>query len=200
MTAYDNVIRPAGKATTMDTPSGGHPRPRGGRGRFVKTVATAQRDAEAAALRSQGNTYDAIALALGFANRTAARRSVERGLTAIVTEPATELRHLELIRLDALWMQAMKVLTTEHVTVSNGKVVTIDGEPVPDDAPVLSAIDRLLKIMERRAKLTGLDAPAKVEVLTLEAIDAEIRKLSDELGRPETGAATAVEGTPAAES
>jgi hypothetical protein len=32
-----------------------------------------------------------------------------------------------------------------------------------DDAPVLNAVDRLVKISESRRKLLGLDAPAKVQ-------------------------------------
>lgn len=38
---------------------------------------------------------------------------------------------------------------------------------------------------ERKAKLLGLDAPAKFEVLTLDAIDAEIKRLQAELGARE---------------
>jgi hypothetical protein len=134
-------------------------------------------------MRADGHTYQKIADALGFSHRDLARRSVERALTAIVREPADELRQLEMIRLDALWMQAAKVMTSEHLTVNQGRIIEgPDGLPLKDDAPVLSAIDRLLKIMERRAKLVGLDAASKVEVLSAEMLDREIAKLSAELG------------------
>lgn len=168
---------------------GDNHRPHSGKGRFVRRPATAQRDAAAAELRADGKTYQQIADELHFSHRDLARRAVERALAATVREPAAELRQLELIRLDSLWMQAMGVLTRDHLTVSNGRVVELNGEPVKDDAPILNAIDRLLKIMERRAKLTGLDAPAKVEVMTLESIDAEIAKLSQELGGTEASEA-----------
>jgi hypothetical protein len=173
--------------------------PRAGRGRWVRT-ATAKH-AEAVRLRSEGFSYDEIARQLGYRDKASAYNAVQRTLTREVREPADELRQIELIRLDSLWMQAMGVLTRSHVTVSNGKVVTInrDGEtvPVPDDAPVLQAIDRLVKIMERRSKLLGLDAPAKVEVMNLDQIDAEITKLERELGRSEAGPAP-VSAPPAA--
>jgi hypothetical protein len=39
-----------------------------------------------------------------------------------------------------------------------------DGAPLLDDAPVLAAVDRLLKVQERRAKLLGLDVPVKRQV------------------------------------
>ena len=178
----------------MTSDAGDNHRGRAGRGRFTKRPATAERDGQAARLRADGCTYQQIADQLGFSHRDLARRSVARALAATVREPADELRHLELIRLDALWVEATKVMTAEHLTVSHGKVVEVDGVPLKDDGPVLSAIDRLLKIMERRAKLVGLDAPAKVEVMSLDAIDREIEKLSAELGRTAAGEASATEG------
>lgn len=183
------------------TPDGGDKskQPRGGRGRFTKQVATVARDAEAAQLRANGLTYQAIADQLDYSHRDLARRAVERALAATVREPTDELRQLELIRLDALWVEAVKVMTTEHITVNNGRVIEVDGVPLKDDGPTLSAIDRLLKIMERRAKLVGLDSPAKVEVMTLDALDREIEKLTTELGRAEADEAPAGEGPPATE-
>lgn len=179
----------------MVTSGQGHRgQPRSGRGRFVKSIETAKRDAEAAKLRSEGKTYDQIAEALEFSDRSLARRAVERALAATVREPADELRQLELIRLDALWVEAVKVMTTEHITVNNGRVIEVDGVPLKDDAPTLQAIDRLLKIMERRAKLVGLDSPTKVEVLSVDALDREIERLTAELGSSEADETTAAEG------
>jgi hypothetical protein len=37
-------------------------------------------------------------------------------------------------------------------------------DPIIDDAPVLAAIDRLVKIEDRMSKLLGLDAPVQSEV------------------------------------
>jgi hypothetical protein len=153
-------------------------RARDGKGKYVRTTATAERDAAAAELRAQGRKYDEIAAELGFADRGEAHHAVQRALQAIVREPAERLRDLELSRLDAMYEAAMGVLERQHVTVSNGKVIHFDGAPLVDDAPVLAAIDRLLRIQERRAKLFGLDAPARVSV------DAENlgREINDLLG------------------
>ena len=95
-----------------------------------------------------------------YAALTATTAEVEPhpALKAIVEEPAAEVRQLELDRLDAMYDAAIKVLEAEHVTVSQGKVVMLDGEPLKDDAPVLRAIETLLKIQQRRAALLGLDA------------------------------------------
>lgn len=172
-------------------------RERNANGRFTRTIDHAEQDADAARLRARGMTYEVIATELGYCNRAAARAAVERALVATVTEPAAEVRQMELARLDEMYRAALAVLERQHLTVSHGKVVYtggtqvldergnvtyIGGEPLFDDAPVLQAIDRMIRIMERRAKLLGLDAPTKVEVITLDAIEAEIRRLNEELG------------------
>lgn len=93
-------------------------------------------------LRRAGVPYADIAKELGYAGRDGAHRAVKAALRKTLQEPADELRALELERLDALqmalWPRAQK------------------GDKV--------AIDQVLKIMERRAKLLGLDAPAKHEL------------------------------------
>lgn len=172
----------------MVTPSHGHAdRSRDGRGRFVRTTDTAERDAQACELRAQGYSYQRIAAALRYTDRSLARRAVERALAATVRDSADTLREIELQRLDAMWQQAWQVLYEDHPFVSGGRIVydPATGQPLVDDGPVLAAIDRLLKISERRAKLLGLDAPTKVETITLDQVDAEIARLMAELARGE---------------
>lgn len=189
----------------MTTPNPDRTQPRrvrGGNGRFVRSADTAQRDAAAARLRSDGQTYQAIADLLGFGDPSTARAAVERALAAVIQEPAGELRTLELDRLDRMYREVLAVLEREHVTVSNGKVVSkvvgyevddegnerrnADGERLPiwevvlDDAPVLAAVDRMLKIQERRAKLLGLDAETKVNLsggVTYEIVGVDLTAL-----------------------
>jgi hypothetical protein len=93
------------------------------------------------------------------------------------------LRSLELARLDALQGRTWAVMEREHVTVSHGKIIRgEDGKPLRDDGPLLAAVDRLLKIAERRARLLGLDAPTRTELITLDQVDAEIKRLTEEMG------------------
>lgn len=173
-------------ATTRATQGRSH------KGRYERTADGARRDAEAAELRARGLTYQQIADEVGFPDRSNARKAVQRALADTLREPADELRQIQLAQLDRLTREALKVLERRHITVSQGRVVKDDaGATIEDDAPVLAAIDRLLKIAERRSKLLGLDAPSRVEVMSLDAIDAEISRLSAELGRTETGAAGA---------
>lgn len=159
---------------------------RGGDGRYTRSTETAERDAEAARLRSRGWSYRRIATELQIDVATA-HAAVQRALRAIVEEPAADVRQLELDRLDQLYEAALKVLERRHVHVAGGKVVTRiteyatddDGnilldenhepraktvEELEDDAPVLKAVETLLKIQARRAALLGLDAPVKADL------------------------------------
>lgn len=136
---------------------------RDGKGRFDRDIDTAERDAEAARLRTRSWTYQQIAAELGM-SQSAAHAAVKRVLQETVQEPAEDLRKLELDRLDDMAQVVTKVLEKHHITVSNGKVVYLGDKPLEDNAPILAAVDRLLKIQERRAKLLGLDIPVKQEV------------------------------------
>jgi len=115
-------------------------------------------------LRVAGMSCQQIADQLGIARITAARHVAKAldDLSKQTQDNAERLRRLELERLDKLQRAAERVLARNHVYVSSGKVVVDDGAKLTDDGPVLQAIDRLLRIGERRAKLLGLDAPTKI--------------------------------------
>lgn len=152
---------------------------RGADGKFTRDAETAERDAEAARLRSRGWSYRRIAAELDLSVSNA-HAAVQRALRAIVEEPAQDVRTLELERLDGMYDAVMKVLEAKHFTVSQGRLIKIDDEPLEDDGPVLAAVDRLLRIQERRAKLLGLDAPTKAEVggkLTYEIVNVDLDAL-----------------------
>ncbi len=160
---------------------------RGGNGRFTRTVETATRDRQAAELRSKGWAYRDIARELNIDVATA-HRAVERALRAIVEEPAQDVRRLILERLDAALarfdqMEATvrAVLERDHITVNNGRVVLLDGQPIPDAEPILKAIDRLVRIEDSRQKtdaerrrLLGLDAPARVDATVYEVTQQDL--------------------------
>jgi len=167
---------------------------RGGNGQYIRDLATAERDAEAARLRSLGHTYRDIAGILDIDVHTA-HDAVKRAMNAVVAEDganalAFELRRLdeELVRLDDLYAKVMEVLEREHVTVSQGRVVTMDdGATVPDDDWILKAVDRLVRIDESRRRngesrrrLLGLDQPVKTQLsggLTYEVVGVDTEAL-----------------------
>lgn len=161
-----------------------------GSGRYLRNPETANRDAQAARLRSQGHTYQQIADQLGFNHRREAQTAVDRAIADVIREPAESVLHFELERLDSQLLRlaeleeaARKVLGTRHITVNNGHVIYQPGteEPIEDDGPVLQAIDRLVKIedarnrnAERRAKLTGVDAALKVDATVHEVTQKDL--------------------------
>ncbi|HEY0641255.1 MAG TPA: hypothetical protein VGD67_26805 [Pseudonocardiaceae bacterium] len=143
-----------------------------------------ERDAEAMRLRSRGWLLPAIAVELGYGDEANVRRALRAHTERVTGEAAAELRQAQLEELDRLTAAATKVLEAKHFAFQNGRLCTLPaaeegGPPVPveDDAPVLRAVETLLRIQERRAKLLGLDAPTRQEVeqtlvrYTVEGVD-----------------------------
>lgn len=96
---------------------------------------------------------------------------------------ALQVTRLEaaLARLDGLEEAAHEVLRREHITVNNGHIISLDGSPLPDDGPVLAAIDRLIKVEDARvrngqalSRLLGLDMPVKVDHTVTETTQQDI--------------------------
>ena len=96
-------------------------------------------------LRKKGQTFEAIADALGYAGAAAAYKAVMSALGETNREPVEEMRKLEAARLDKM---------QEKLSDNVG----------PDKDDGLPVVDRMLRIMDRRAKLLGLDMPSKAEV------------------------------------
>lgn len=162
------------------------------------------RDTLALEMRRDHIGYREIATSMGYAGPSGAYAAVQRALTDIQAEAGNEVRAVELERLDRLAQCAQAILDREHFAYStgSGKVITDPetGEKYIDEAPALAAMDRLLKIMDRRAKYLGLDAPtrANVEVTTVDSFDAKLRRLVDEMAELDeaaTGMAPSETGT-----
>lgn len=110
----------------------------------VLRITTAERRLKALDLRKKGFSYTQIGTKLDCSRQTACRYVISEleALADKCREEAAQVRDLELQRLDALYLVA-------YAEVEEGNV---------------PAIDRCLRIMERRAKLLGLDAAEKVDV------------------------------------
>jgi hypothetical protein len=120
------------------------------------------REVEAIQLRRQGLTYGEIAERLGYADHRGASLAVQRGMRRALQEPADELREIEAARLD----RAMSKIWDQ---VEQGD---------------LKAIGTMLRIMERRSKLLGLDAPTVIQQdVTLfdgsSDLDREVMRLAE---------------------
>lgn len=103
--------------------------------RDTKSRATAaEKRKQALDLRRAGWSFEDIAAEVGYANKGSAHRAVKQGIADITRESATELLELELARLDDLMAGA-------YEQARNGD---------------LFAVDRVLKIIDQRAKFLGL--------------------------------------------
>ncbi len=131
---------------------------------FIKTEQDAINDTEALRLRSKGFTYQKIADFMGI-SKTAAYNRVQRALAAIPAELVDEYRKLENERLDLLLEKVLEKALAED-----------------DNKGFLFAVDRALAIFERKGKLNGTDMPTKHEVVTIDYMDMEIKRLEALLG------------------
>ena len=125
----------------------------------VRRIRTTEKTLKALELRKRGMNYTQIGEKLGCARSTACRYVLSEleNLADKCREEAVHVRDLELQRLDALYLKAWEA-------VEGGD---------------LAAIDRCLRIMERRAKLLGLDAAQKVDVQGL--VDIHFDKEDEDL-------------------
>ena len=123
----------------------------------VRRIRTTEKTLRALELRKQGLNYTQIGEELGCNRSTACRYVLSEleNLADKCREEAVHVRDLELQRLDELYLIAYRAIS---------------------DGNDLAGIDRCLRIMERRAKLLGLDAAEKVEhsgdlVINLRSVD-----------------------------
>ena len=147
-----------------------------------QTVEVQNRKNDILRMRTEGMSFREIADEMGLTNGYV-YKLYKKALKSIIVENVVEVRKMELARLDALQEEVIKVLREFNPLVSGGRVVydvdlpsdnielDEEGEPVerplrklPDQKLKFDAINSALKIMERRAKLLGLDAPVKAEV------------------------------------
>ncbi|MEW2068623.1 hypothetical protein [Streptomyces sp. NPDC007346] len=130
------------------------------KGRIIEAD-TAARRAKLLKLRRQGIPYDdPRIMGLGYANPGAARKDLTRALQHHHEEEAAEAsvyRQQENERLDALLAAVWDKATTPS------PVFNKDREEIAREID-LKAVDTVIKLMDRRAKLNGLDMPVRAEL------------------------------------
>ncbi len=122
--------------------------------------ATFEKEAQVLKLRRLGLTFDAIAKQLGYANASGSYKAFGNALKRIIYDEVEQTRKMEMDRLD----MAQQAIMTK---VSQG------------DVP---AVHALIRLMERRARLLGLDMPTKAQIEVThydsDTIDAEVIRLA----------------------
>lgn len=144
---------------------------RGGAKTNTRTIEGRKKQVRALELRAAGHSFQQIAdimKAEGHGNINSpqhARVLVQRGLAHMIQEPAEDVVKMEMTRLDLLTKKGFEILNGLHVMIHQGLIVKDeDGNVLQDVGPQLAAIDKLIKVMERRAKMLGIDKPSKVDL------------------------------------
>jgi hypothetical protein len=101
-------------------------------------IERAERERHAIVLRREGRSYEEIADEVGYRDRSGAKKAVERGLGRWMREADEELRALELERLDRIGQLVWQLIESD------------------DSNTRLSATETYLRLMNHRAKITGL--------------------------------------------
>lgn len=128
-----------------------------------------------------GKTYLEISGALGYGDKSNARRAVQKLLMETVQQPADEVRALLRARNEEIYVMAREITQKEQYAHSHGEVIyNPDGTPMVEHEVKLKAMDRMQRAVAELAKLTGAHAPTKFENLSLEAVQAEIARLEAE--------------------
>lgn len=127
--------------------------------RDIRKANQAEKQLRALEIRKTGATYDEIAAQMGLASRSVAFGLVKRAIRKIPAEAATEVLSLELARLDALLVGCWTKATT--------------GDP--------AAVDRVLRIMDRRAAFLGLDQPKGLKVEVDRELEGFLERLREGL-------------------
>ncbi|WP_405708461.1 hypothetical protein OG264_11675 [Streptomyces xanthophaeus] len=123
-----------------------------------------------------------IAVELGCSGPTV-RKLIKEYIDELTVPLAEKARAMELDKLNTVEAIAWKVLEENHVTVSHGKVIMMDGVPLKDTDPIFKALSTILKTSESIRKLLGLDMPTESvhTVRTESVVDASILSLVEEM-------------------
>lgn len=145
----------------------------------------AQRRARAIELKNRGLSWQQVAEQLapdyndtdGSPSAAFACVDVTRALKQANKELSMgleEYREAARMRLDGLRRQVFAVLARPHYVLHQGQfVIDENGDKVRDDGPILAAVDRLLRIEERQAKIDGTDASERLTIALDRRVDEE---------------------------
>lgn len=157
-------------------------KPSEGKIRSCKTkINAAARRVKVMELRMQGKSFRRIAEEIGTSVTNVYRdyRTVMKEYADQALETASEIRALESQRLDELQNEMWSQLAE-----ARSEKVDDNGDPIPrsaqDQNASLGTVNAIIRIMERRSKLAGLDAPSKhtIDVRKVDDIAQTIAKVA----------------------
>ncbi|MGW2861943.1 hypothetical protein [Streptomyces sp. NPDC001205] len=151
-------------------------------------AAMAARRAKLVEYRRRKVPYSQFYEELGYANANAASKDFYRILEENLAELRVSVdvyREEQLAELEHLAEEAHAIMNDRHyILTPGGKVIAdpVTEEPLLDPGPRLAAMDRLVKIGDRVAKLRGTEAATKIEgVFSIDALDRALIEAREQL-------------------
>lgn len=118
----------------------------------AKALAQAERSNQILKLRAQSFTLEQIAEQVGLKSASAVHNVLSRAIQKLRTENVEACREMEVARLDEVLDRAWEAYR---------RVEAI--EPL-DEGELLAHRDHIVRILQRRAKLLGIEAPVRHEI------------------------------------
>jgi site-specific recombinase len=147
-------------------------------------IAAVQRRAEVIEYRRLGMTFAEIGAQMGFSTQRA--YTLYREALSSVLAPAVEAHRAELLaELAEARRVAREVMAADHPFVQQGHVVSeivdhdengkpVYGDPLLDVGPKLDAARTLVALVAREGRLTGAEAPVRVDATVTETTQADL--------------------------
>jgi hypothetical protein len=153
-----------------------------------------QLDTEAAVLYTTGMTQREVAAEMGCSLSAVSAR-IKRATDSAKVLPVQSVKQIQLDSLARQKRIVLGVMAQPGLLVSHGRVIfdPNSGSPMVDKDMILKASAELRRIEELVSRLAGTRAPVTHEVreITEDAIDAELRKLVEQLGSAAEGGSDA---------
>ncbi len=105
-----------------------------------------------------------------YADKTGAWKAYNAAIKRTIVTPATEERDLDLLRIDELWR------------IWYPQALGVDPIAKKEMVPDVRALRECLKLLVRRARMLGYDAPTSHRLIVTDAMQLEIEKLARDLG------------------
>ncbi|ALE07249.1 hypothetical protein AL755_20130 [Arthrobacter sp. ERGS1:01] len=115
--------------------------------RLPVDLSVLEKETRAVQLKTEGYSYDDIAVAVGYSNRSAAHKAVVRALNRRPAESVDQMREVEGLRLEGMNQTLAEIINSEAASFDEK----------------IKAINAAVRVSESIAKLFGLYAPIKTE-------------------------------------
>jgi hypothetical protein len=142
------------------------------------------RDQQAARMLALQTPLSEICATLGYPDEDRTLQGIKRAMADATRFARDEYRYMELLGLDELELRLWRLVEADMPMVDRGQLVRgSDGQPIQDLRFQKEIMAEVRQVKAQRCKLLGLNAPTRVESISMEMINDEIKRLETEVGR-----------------